>query len=152
MPTSRSALSPMERLLFLRQVSLFAGLSPVDLERVGSIAEESGYADGEVIAAEGEFGEELHIVMSGAIRVVQDRAGSEYELARRTAGDVVGEMSIISRKPRIASLIAEGDVRTIRLAQREFESILRERPSVALAVIGVLAQRLTEQTGQGIET
>jgi len=61
-------------------------------------------------------------------------------------------MSIISRKPRIASLIAEGDVRTIRLAQREFESILRERPSVALAVIGVLAQRLTEQTGQGIET
>src|SRR5205085_11698076 len=38
MPTS-STLSPMERLLFLRQVPLFAGLSPVDLERVGSIAE-----------------------------------------------------------------------------------------------------------------
>jgi CRP-like cAMP-binding protein len=44
----------------------------------------------------------------------------------------------------MASLIADGPVRTIRIGRREFESMLRERPDVALAVMRVLAQRLTE--------
>jgi CRP-like cAMP-binding protein len=55
-------------------------------------------------------------------------------------------MSVITRAPRVASLVAEGDVRTVRLGQREFESLLRERPDVALRVIKVLAERLSEQT------
>jgi CRP-like cAMP-binding protein len=56
----------------------------------------------------------------------------------------VGEMSLLTRSPRIASLVAEGVVRTIRIGDREFESMLRERPDVALGVMRVLAQRLAE--------
>src|SRR6266545_3598926 len=104
MPGSVTALSVIERVLFLRKVSLFADLSPADLQLV----EERGYADGEVIAAEGELGEELHIVVEGTIRVVQGREGSERELARRSSGDVVGEMSLIAKAPRVASRLAEG--------------------------------------------
>jgi hypothetical protein len=144
MPGSVTALSVIERVLFLRKVSLFADLSPADLERVGQLVEERGYADGEVIAAEGEIGEELHIVIEGTIRVVQGREGSEREVVRRSSGDVVGEMSLIAQGPRIASLIADGPVRTIRLGRHEFESMLRERPGVALAVMRVLVQRLAE--------
>jgi HEAT repeat protein len=145
MPGSVKALSVIERVLFLRKVSLFADLSPADLERVAQLVEERGYADGEVVAAEGEVGEELHIVIEGTIRVVQGREGSERELVRRSSGDVVGEMSLIAKAPRIASLIADGPVRTIRLGRREFESMLRERPGVALAVMRVLVQRLAER-------
>jgi CRP-like cAMP-binding protein len=83
-------------------------------------------------------------VVAGAIRVVQDQGGSQVELARRTEGDIVGEMSLITRAPRIATLVADGSVRTIRVGQREFASILRERPGVALAVMRVLADRLQE--------
>jgi HEAT repeat protein len=144
MPGSVTALSVIERVLFLRKVSLFSDLSPADLERVAQLVEERGYADGEVIAAEGEVGEELHIVIEGTIRVVQGGEGSERELARRSAGDVVGEMSLIAQAPRIASLIADAPVRTIRLGRHEFESMLRERPGVALAVMRVLVQRLAE--------
>jgi hypothetical protein len=89
-------LSVIERVLFLRQVSLFADLSPADLGRVASIADELSYSDGEVIAAEGELGQELHIVVEGTLRVTQGREESEHELARRTSADVVGEMSIIT--------------------------------------------------------
>jgi HEAT repeat protein len=144
MPGSVTALSVIERVLFLRKVPLFVDLSPADLERVGHLVEERGYADGEVIAAEGELGEELHIVIEGTIRVVQGGEGSERELARRSSGDVVGEMSLIAQAPRVASLIADGPVRTIRLGRHEFESMLRERPGVALAVMRVLVQRLAE--------
>ncbi len=145
MPGPVTAFSVIERVLFLRKVPLFAGLAPADLERVAQLAEERGYAEGEVIAAEGELGEELHIVIEGTIGVVQDGEGTGRELARRTAGDIVGEMSIIRQEPRIASLVAAGAVRTLRFGRREFESILRERPSVSLAVMRVLAQRLAER-------
>ena len=144
MPASTGAISLIERVIFLRQVPLFADLAPADLERIAEIAEERGYADGETIAAEGELGDELHIVAEGVVRVVQDRDGSDHELARRTAGDAVGEMSLITHTPRMASLVASGPVRTIRIGRQEFESILRERPDVALAVMRVLAQRLSE--------
>ena len=145
MPEPVAAISIIERVLFLRKVALFADLAPSDLERVARLAEERGYADGEVIAAEGELGEDLHIIVDGTIRVIQDREGSERELARRTAGDVVGEMSIITQTPRVATLVADGPVRTIRLRHREFESMLRERPSVAMGVMRVLAYRLAER-------
>ncbi len=141
---SVATLTVIERILFLRNVSLFADLSPVDLERVAELVDEQGFADGEVIASEGELGEELYIVVDGTIRVAQDRGGTEHELARRTAGDVVGEMSLITHSPRVASLLADGPVRTIRLGHREFESMLRERPGIALAVMRVLANRLAE--------
>jgi HEAT repeat protein len=145
MPEPVAAISIIERVLFLRKVALFADLAPSDLERVARLAEERGYAEGEVIAAEGELGEDLHIIVDGAIRVIQDREGSERELARRTAGDVVGEMSIITQTPRVATLVADGPVRTIRLRHREFESMLRERPTVAMGVMRVLAYRLAER-------
>ncbi len=149
MPEPVAAISIIERVLFLRKVALFADLAPSDLERVARLAEERGYADGEVIAAEGELGEDLHIIVDGTIRVIQDREGSERELARRTAGEVVGEMSIITQTPRVATLIADGPVRTIRLRHREFESMLRERPTVAMGVMRVLAYRLAER---GVES
>jgi CRP/FNR family cyclic AMP-dependent transcriptional regulator len=141
---STGAISPIERVLFLRQVPLFADLTPADLERVAAIAEERGYTDDETIAAQGELGDELHIVVDGVVRVVQEHQGSDRELARRTTGDAVGEMSLITHQPRIASLVASGPTRTLRIKRREFESMLRERPGVALAVMRELAQRVSE--------
>ena len=146
MSGSTLTLSLIERVLFLRQVPLFADLPPADLERVASIADELSYADGELVAAQGELGQDLHIVVEGTLRVTQDRDGSERDLALRTTGDVVGEMSLITQTPRIASLVAAGDVRTIRIGYREFESMLRERPGVGLAVMRVLANRLAESS------
>src|SRR4029079_2731643 len=50
-----ATLTVMERVLFLRNVSLFRDLAPVDLERVAELVDEQGFADGEVIASEGEL-------------------------------------------------------------------------------------------------
>lgn len=142
MARSRPSMSIMERVLALRRVPLFAELSPADLSRVAGIAEECAYADGDRIADQGEVGDELHIVVSGAVRVVREDDGTNAAIARRETGDVIGEMSIITRGPRVASLLAEGDVRTVRIGRREFESMIRERPDVSLAVMRVLAERL----------
>lgn len=149
MTDALTTLSDMERVLFLRKVPLFAELPPQDLTRVAAVAGERTYADGDTIAAEGEPGEELHVVVAGEVRVL--RAGpdpsGETELARRVPGDVVGEMALITQEPRMASLVASGDVRTLQVGRRAFEGIMRERPDTAIAVIRVLSQRLEESAG-----
>ncbi len=141
-----TSMSVVERMLVLRGIPLFAALTPTELQRVAEIADESSYVDGDVLAAEGELGEELHIVLDGTVRV--ERSSGET-IARRGAGDVVGEMSIITRSPRVASLVADGDVRTVRVDRRRFESMVRERPEIALAVMRVLAERIAALTNEG---
>lgn len=142
-----TTLSVMDRVLFLRKVSLFADLSPPDLKHVADVAEERAFGEDETIAVEGEPGDEMHVVVSGTVRVLRSTpGGGETEIARRTSGDVIGEMAIVTNEPRIASLVTAGDVRTLRIGRREFESILRERPDTALGVIRVLSHRLAERS------
>ena len=57
-------------------------------------------------------------------------------------GDVIGEMSVISSRPRVASLRAKSDVRVLEIHKPAFEAILRERPDTALALMRVLCERL----------
>jgi CRP-like cAMP-binding protein len=52
----------------------------------------------------------------------------------------------------VASLLADGDVRTLRIGHREFEGMVRERPDIALAVMRVLAQRLGSATADTAST
>jgi HEAT repeat protein len=152
MTNAPTTLSDMERVLFLRKVPLFVELPPQDLKGLAEISEERSYVDGETIAGEGEAGDELHIVVEGEVRVLRQGSNSaeEAELARRAPGDVVGEMALITQEPRMASLVASGDVLTLSVGRKEFESVLRERPDIAIAVIRVLSQRLVEGArGQG---
>lgn len=141
-------LSPMERILFLRRVPLFADLGPAELKRVAAIVNEQIFHDGDLLAHQGESGDEMYIIVAGEVCVrVSKKDKPEAEVARRTSGEVVGEMAIISREPRMASLIASGDVRVLCLDQKSFEGLLRERPEISLAVMRVLCTRLKEATG-----
>ena len=134
----------MERVLFLRKVPLFAELSPPDVKRVAEVATERAFPDGAVIAESGEWGDEMHVVVSGVIRVVVEGTGGHPEIARRHPGDYVGEMSIITGEPRMASLVTAGDVRTLSIDRKRFERILLERPQASLAVMRGLCLRLQE--------
>ena len=140
MPITTVAL--MDRVLFLRKVPLFVGLDPADLQQIARIATERAFVDGEVLGRQGEMGDALYVLMSGAVRIEQDGR----PIATRGAGDAVGEMSIVAAIPRTATLIASGETRTLRIARPEFESIMRDRPETALGVIRVLASRLAEAT------
>jgi hypothetical protein len=129
--------TPIERIIFLRRVPLFFELTPVDLKQVGAIATERTYPDGMVIAQQGEPGDEMYVIVSGEIRVL---TGANMELARRKTGEYVGEMAIISQEPRMASLVAAGDVRLLCIDQKNFEGLLRERPETSLAVMRGVAR------------
>ncbi len=144
-----ATLSLMERILFLRRVPMFADLPPADIKQVAALMGEVVFGDGEMLAQQGELGDEMYIIVSGEVRVLitpenQDEA---HEVARRCCGDFVGEMTLISREPRFATLIADGTVRSLYLDQEQFESLVRERPEISLAVMRVLCRRLKEASG-----
>jgi HEAT repeat protein len=128
----------VERVVFLRKASLFAALPPQDLQPIAEVAEEHLFAEGDLIAAEGEPGDTTYVIVDGEVDVVADGR----MLAVRGSGDVIGEMSVISSRPRVASLRAKSDVRVLEIHKPAFEAILRERPDTALALMRVLCERL----------
>jgi CRP-like cAMP-binding protein len=130
----------IERVLFLRKVPQFDELDPPDLLPIAEVADEQVFADGDRHGAEGEMGDGMHVIVIGAVHV---RAGGET-IAERGPGDVVGELSLITARPRMADLIADGDVRTIWITRRAFEGMVHDRPDVAIGVMRVLATRLAE--------
>jgi HEAT repeat protein len=139
-------LSPMERVMFLRRVPLFADLPPEDLKPLASVAEEQDFADEEVIAEQGDIGDAMDIIVEGTVSVRvrgPDRQGRT--VAVRSQGDVIGEMAVITSQPRMARLVAAGPVRVLTIDQRHFQSILRERPETSLAIMRMLCQRLAER-------
>jgi CRP-like cAMP-binding protein len=147
-----STLSIMDRVLFLRRVGLFADLAPPDVKQIAEVATENAYPDEEVIAGQGETGDDMHIVISGEIRVLLSSGTKPHEVARRRVGEYVGEMAIISEEPRMASLVCSGDVRTLSIDRKRFQRILRDRPAASLAVMQALCERLKEaHSRDGIE-
>ena len=137
--------SLMERLMLLREVPLFAELSPDDLKQIADVAREQVYSDGTFLCREGEEGHVMYVLASGQVRVVKSVNGGEKLVAVRKTGDFLGEMSIIDSAPRFASVRAEGDVRALVIDGDAFKAILRDRPEVSLAVLRGLSRRLRER-------
>lgn len=136
----QTTMPPMERVLFLRKVPLFDELEPADLLPIAEVADEQLFSDGDRLGAEGEMGDGMHVIVSGSVNV----RSRDETIAERGPGDVVGELSLITARPRMADLIAYGDVRTIWITRRAFEGMVHDRPDVAIGVMRVLAMRLAE--------
>ena len=139
-------LSTLERVLTLREVPIFAELSPEDLEQIAQIAREQLYPAGWTIFREGDEGEVMFVIASGQVEIITGPPGSEKIVAVRGAGDFVGETAIIDPGPRSASMITKNETRVLAIEGEAFKAILRERPEVALAVMQNLSRRLREMT------
>lgn len=134
----------LERVLLLREVPIFADLSPEDLEQIARIAREQWFPNDTALFHEGEEAGMMFIIVGGQVRVLHDVDGKVHAVAQRGPGDFVGEMAIIESAPRAATLIAQGDVRLLAIEGEMFKGILRERPEVSLAVLKSLSRRLRE--------
>jgi CRP-like cAMP-binding protein len=145
-------LSTLERILLLREVPMFGGLAPEDLEKIADIAHEQIYATGGIICREGEPGDSLFIIVSGDVQVVKSMGRQESILATRGAGEFVGEMAILDSAPRSATLRALKDVRVLSIEGDAFKSILLDRPEVAVSALRNMSARiraLNERIGSG---
>lgn len=141
-----TSLGEIERMLELRRVPLFERLDPEDLQRVAAVADERDFAPGTTIVTEGEVGDELFVILEGVVRVERREAdGSTRQIRTYEQGDHFGELAVLLERPRVASVVADGDVRTLVIDGEGLTTILRERPEAAMAMLQTLAERISRQ-------
>ena len=126
----------------LAKTRLFAGVDHDGLSRIADRISVVEVPADRVIARQGEIGTGFFIVASGMVRVVRDGE----RLAELGPGDFFGELSVLDGKPRNAQVISTEPTTCLALASWEFEAVVREQPSVALAILRELAGRLRELT------
>ena len=118
----------------LAAIPLFADLSEGDLAAVASIATELEVAPGKAVATQGEFGHALFAVESGTANV----AIGGTTVRTVGAGDIVGEVAVLSSGRRTASVIATSPMRLIALFKRDVWGLDRRAPLVAQRLLTAL--------------
>jgi CRP/FNR family transcriptional regulator, cyclic AMP receptor protein len=100
-----------------------------------------------VMVREGDLGDELIVIVQGSVRVVHLQSdGTERLIHRYEAGDHIGELAVLREAPRAATVIAgDSGVRGLVIGGAGLKSILHERPDAAMAMLAVLAERISRQ-------
>jgi CRP-like cAMP-binding protein len=125
---------------FIRAVPLFAGLLPSELERVALVMNPLRASEGDVLCVEGESGHEFYVIAEGELSV--ERGG--HTVAKMRTGDHFGELALLDRGPRSATVRALTDVRLYVLPESSFTALLNEVPALAQKLLAALAARLRE--------
>ena len=133
-----------EKIEHLQRVPLFSKMGTRELERLGQLADEVEVGLDRVLAQQGKIGHEFFIVLDGRVMVLDD--GKPVRTLGQ--GDFFGEIALLERVPRTATVRAEGIVRLLVIGHREFNALMDEFPSVRTAVKEAEAERLgrTEDT------
>ena len=121
---------------------LFQGIGPSGLAELAELATAVDFPQGHVIARQGEIGTGFFVVVEGNVRVVRDGT----VVARLGAGEFFGELSVLDRMPRNATVAAETATSCLALASWDFEKVLLEQPALTLSILRGVAARLRVAT------
>ena len=124
----------------LANVRLFSSLNKKELRLVGRASDEIAVKAGAEIVKEGAAGHEFFLVLAGTATVRRNGR----KVATLGPGEYFGELSLLDRGPRSATVIADTDMELVVLGQREFTGVLEEVPEVAHKLLINMAARLRD--------
>ncbi len=135
----------------LSKSALLASLPPTLRASATPYFRAADFPAGAVVIAEGALEREMFVVVSGEA----DLRRGTLELGKLRAGDHFGELGLVAARPRAASVLAATDLCVARLDLAAFESMSREAPDLALALLravvgglGMLLSDMTESVGR----
>jgi CRP-like cAMP-binding protein len=126
----------------IKRVPLFASASKSELAEIASIADEIDLPEGRVVIKEGDSGREFFVLIDGTAEV--ERGGKK--VADLGAGDFFGEIALIAKTPRNATITTTSPVRALVITDRSFRRLLDHQPTIAVGVLVALAERLAPTT------
>ncbi|MBI3325539.1 MAG: diguanylate cyclase [Nitrospinae bacterium] len=129
----------------LASVPTFRRLSREQLHRLVAQATEQVYSAGQALVRQGEPGDRLFVVLSGHVRVVEaapEIPQGELFLGELGPGEIVGELGILRKQPRSATVLAVGRTHCLVLPKHDFSQVLQSSPDLAVALLRMLAERL----------
>jgi CRP-like cAMP-binding protein len=124
----------------LRNVPLFSACTDRDLQKIAKAGDEVTFQPGDVIVDQGQTGREAYIIISGSATV--RRNGKK--VAVLGPGAVIGELSLLDRGPRTATVTADEPLDVLLIDQRHFTAVLDEVPAIAHKLMAHLAAKVRE--------
>ncbi|MHB8669688.1 MAG: cyclic nucleotide-binding domain-containing protein [Acidimicrobiales bacterium] len=130
----------------LATVPLFSACTKRDPPTVARATDEVKIPAGRVIVEEGKPGHEFFLILDGTAAVRRGRK----KVATLGAGQYFGEMALLDREPRSATVEAETDMDVLVIGQREFSGVLDEVPAMAHKLLASMAKRLREADAKAV--
>jgi CRP-like cAMP-binding protein len=122
----------------ISRAPLFAGCSEEDLLTIAQIAKEAEFGGDEVLFEQGDAGGQFFVLLDGRVDVSRD--GKSIDTLR--SGDFFGEIALITKAPRNATVTAIEPLRTLVIEAEDFRELLQQSPKVFYKVFVVLARRV----------
>jgi CRP-like cAMP-binding protein len=113
----------------LKAVPAFSELTDEELRRIATFANEDSVSEGATLLREGDFSNEMIAIESGTADVVRDGE----TVASVGPGDVVGELGVLEKEMRNASVVATSSMRVIRLTNWDVGRLPKETREKILA-------------------
>ena len=144
---------PMNKIERLRQSPLFANLNEDEMEMLAELCKEKHFKPGEIIFREGDVGDSLYIVDGGKMDVLrEDRNGESKVIANIEVGDFFGEMSLIDKDYRSATVAASEEARLLNLSNDDLHAFAKVYKNgftlIVINIARVLSKRLRETSNR----
>ena len=131
-----------QKIDLIRKVPLFSRLSKPELRDLAMLADEIDLRDGKEMTRQGAAGREFFVLLEGTADVRKNGR----KINTLGPGDFFGEIALVSREPRTATVTATSPVRTLVITDRSFRRLLDESPQVKTKVMEAMAKRLAPET------
>src|SRR5438309_9983276 len=135
---------------FLKNVKLFAELSPDSLAKLGACLKVAEFAAAEIIVREGAPGVSMYIIKSGIVEVRKKdpTTGIDFLVAQLSDCAAVGEMSLLTGKPRSATVTTVQPTVVFTLTRADFRNLVTQHSEISLGLPRILRERLEDATKQ----
>ena len=139
----------MEKLAVISSSPLFEMLSSTELAYLAELAEQHRYEAGEPVFEEGALGDSLYVIVRGEVEVVRrDSGGASRPLTVLTAPDFCGEMSLIDKESRSATVRARTEAVLLRLTTQHLATFRQTHRDgftfVVINIARILSARVRE--------
>jgi CRP/FNR family cyclic AMP-dependent transcriptional regulator len=128
------------KLAHLSEVQMFSSLNKRELGLVSRVADVVKLDAGTEIVSEGSIGHEFYLILEGRAAVRKGRR----KIATLGPGRYFGELALLDKGPRSATVVAETPLEAMVIGQREFLGVLDEVPAVAHKLLVSMAARLRD--------
>lgn len=113
----------------------FGDLPRAQLEKIATQLQREEIASGEFLYRQGDVGDCMHFVLAGRLEVqVRDEHGQANTVGHLSAGDSVGELSLLTGNKRASDVFAIRDSSVVRLGKRDYEALLHKHPDAGLNI------------------
>lgn len=134
---------------FLKEVILFKDLPAKELDKVAKLFGQQAFPKYTVIFEEGAPGDLLYIIKSGVVKISKESSdGRVKTLALLNAGEIFGEMSVLSDETRSANAETLTEAVCAVIKREDFQGLVEKNPSISLHIIRTLIDRLIQADRQ----